>query len=181
MFLERKTLVLGMCPDVGKGGLIQSEPTLLSLHCAPASIQFLHPFQLRPNGRARCWSRDYDFDTFAHMGREITMRRAVWPLVILGFAEPALAQQIPSGMTPVISAKYGERVCRYKVNLARLTDHVQQVSGTSAVSILQDPELPKVMERVWKQYDEMGKDKACPAILREYGPRGTVTPGILSR
>jgi hypothetical protein len=116
-----------------------------------------------------------------YAGREIIMKKAVLPLLALGLAEPASAQEIPSGMTPVISAKYGERVCRYKVNLAKLTDHVQQVSGTSAVSILQDPELPKVMERVWKQYDGMGKDKACPAILREYGPRGTVSRGIISR
>ena len=109
------------------------------------------------------------------------MRRAVLLAIVSGLSGPAWAQDIPVGMTPVISAKYGERVCRYKVNLERLTDHVQRVSGTSAVSVLQDPELPKAMEQVWKRFDGMGKNKACPAILREYGPRGTVAKGIVSR
>jgi hypothetical protein len=115
------------------------------------------------------------------MQREVIMKRAVLLMIVLGFTGSVSAQEIPTGMTPIISAKYGERVCRYKVNLRRLTDYIQRVSGTSAVSVLQDPELPKIMEKVWKQYDGMGKDKACPAILREYGPRGTLVWGILSR
>jgi hypothetical protein len=109
------------------------------------------------------------------------MKRAVWPVIVLGFAVPVWAQDIPAGMTPIISAKYGERVCGYKVNLEKLTDHIQRVSGTPAVSVFQDPELPTMMDHKWKQYGELGKDKACPAILREYGPRGTVARGILSR
>jgi hypothetical protein len=109
------------------------------------------------------------------------MKKAVLPIIALGFAGPVWAQEIPAGMTPIISAKYGERVCGYKVNLEKLTDHIQRVSGTPAVSVFQDPELPTKMDHQWKQYAELGKAKACPAILREYGPRGTVARGILSR
>jgi hypothetical protein len=109
------------------------------------------------------------------------MKRAVFLVIIYGFTGPVWAQDIPAGMTPIISAKYGERVCGYKVNLKKLTDHIQRVSGVPAVSILQDPELTTMMKHMWKQYDEMGKDRACPAILREYGPRGTLARGILSR
>jgi hypothetical protein len=109
------------------------------------------------------------------------MKRAVLPVIAMGFVGSVLAQDVSAGITPIISAKYGERVCGYKVNLERLTDHIERVSGTPAASVFQDPELPKMMDRMWKQYDEMGKPKACPAILREYGSRGTVARGIVSR
>ena len=109
------------------------------------------------------------------------MMRAVLPVIVCGFAGPVWAQDTTAGMAPIISAKYGERVCGYKVNLEKLTDHIQRVSGVPAVSVFQDPELTTAMDRMWKRYDEMGKDKACSAILREYGPRGTLARGILSR
>jgi hypothetical protein len=109
------------------------------------------------------------------------MRRAVLLGIVLGIAGPVWAQGVPAEMTSVISTKYGERVCGYKVNLEKLTAHIEQASGTSMVSVLQDSELPKMMEQTWKQYGEMGKEKACTAILREYGPRGTVARGIVRR
>jgi hypothetical protein len=109
------------------------------------------------------------------------MKRAVLLVIVLGFAGPVWAQDIPAGMVPIISTKYGERVCGYKVNLKKLTDHIERVSDTPVVSVFQDPELPKMMGQMWKQYDEMGKAKACPAILREYGPRGSVARGIVSK
>ncbi|WP_046862204.1 hypothetical protein [Microvirga massiliensis] len=109
------------------------------------------------------------------------MRRAVFLVIACGFAGPVWAQDTPAGMTPIISAKYGERVCGYKVNLQKLTDHIQRVSGIPAVSVFQDPELTTIMDHMWKRYDEMGKHKACPTILREYGPRGTLARGVLSR
>lgn len=109
------------------------------------------------------------------------MKRAVLPVIILGLAGPVLAQDIPAGMIPIISTKYGERVCGHKVNLKKLTEHIERVSDAPVVSVFQDPELPKLMEQKWKQYDEMGKAKACPTILREYGPRGTVARGIVSK
>jgi hypothetical protein len=108
------------------------------------------------------------------------MKRAVLALITLGLAGPAWAQDVPAGMTSISRAKYGEQVCGYKANLQKLTDHIQRVSGTPAVSVFQDPELPKTMDQMWKQYAEMGKEKACPTILREYGPRGTVARGIVS-
>ncbi len=109
------------------------------------------------------------------------MKRAVSSIIVLGLTGPVWAQEIPAGMAPIISAKYGERVCGYKVNLEKLADHIQQVSATPAPSVFQDPELPKMMDLRWKQYDEMGKAKACPTIFREYGPRGTVARGIVSK
>jgi hypothetical protein len=109
------------------------------------------------------------------------MKRAVLPIIVLGLAGAVWAQEIPAGMTPIISTKYGERVCGYKVNLKKLTDHIERVSDTPVVSVFQDPELPKMMDRMWKQYDEMGKAKACLTIFREYGPRGTVAQGIVSK
>jgi hypothetical protein len=109
------------------------------------------------------------------------MRRAMLLGIVLGFAGPAWAQDAPAGVTPIVSAKYGERVCGYKVNLQKLTDHVERVSGTPAVSVFQDQDLPKVMDQMWKQYGEVGKVKACSAVLQEYGPRGTVARGIVSR
>ncbi|RDI51356.1 hypothetical protein [Microvirga subterranea] len=109
------------------------------------------------------------------------MKRAVLPLIALGFAGSAWAQDNSAGMTPIISTKYGERVCGYKVNLEKLTDHIERVSETPVVSVFQDPELPKAMDQMWKRYDAMGKAKACSAILREYGPRGAVARGIVSR
>jgi hypothetical protein len=123
----------------------------------------------------------YGAEKPAHTLRENIMKRAVLPLIVLGFAGPVWAQEIPAGMTPIITTKYGERVCGYKVDLKKLTDHVERMSGTPVVSIFQDPELPKIMDQIWKQNDEMGKTKACPAILREYGPRGTVARGVVSK
>ena len=84
-------------------------------------------------------------------------------------------------MTPIVSAKYGERICLFKVNLQKLADHIQNVSGAPATAVFQDPELPKAMEVLWKRYDKVGKEKACLTILREYGPRGTVARGIVSK
>jgi hypothetical protein len=109
------------------------------------------------------------------------MKRAVLSAIVLGFAGPVWAQDIPAGMTPIISPKYGEQVCGYKVDLKKLTDHIERVSDTPVVSVFQDPELPTMMGQMWKQYDEMGKAKACPAILREYGPQGSVARGIVRK
>ena len=108
------------------------------------------------------------------------MKRAVLLVILLGFAGSAWAQDNSAGMTSIISTKYGERVCGYKVNLEKLTDHIERVSGTPAVSIFQDPELREMMDQMWKQYNEIGKAKACSGILKEYGPRGTVARGIVS-
>lgn len=109
------------------------------------------------------------------------MKRAVLLIIVLGLAGPVWAQDISAGMSPLISTKYGERVCGYKVNLNKLTEHIERVSDTTVMSVFQDPELPKMMEQKWKLYDEMGKAKACPTILREYGPRGTAARGIVSK
>ena len=109
------------------------------------------------------------------------MKRAVLPMIALGIGGPVWAQDISAGMTWLISAKYGERVCGYKVNLEKLTDHIERVSGISAVSVFQDPDLPGRRDQMWKQYDESGKAKACSEILRDYGPRGTVARGIVRK
>jgi hypothetical protein len=109
------------------------------------------------------------------------MKRAVLPIIVLGIAGPVWAQDISDGMTSIIRAKYGERVCGYKVSLEKLTGHVERVSGVSAVSILQDQDLPGRRDQMWKQYDELGKAKACSEILRDYGPRGTVARGIVRK
>jgi hypothetical protein len=108
------------------------------------------------------------------------MKRTVLLIVALGFAGPVWAQDNSAGIIPIISAKYGEKVCGYKVNIEKLTDHIEQVSGTPAVSIFQDPELREMMDQMWKQYNEIGKAKACSGILKEYGPRGTVARGLVS-
>jgi hypothetical protein len=109
------------------------------------------------------------------------MKRAVLLAVVSVIAGPVWAQDISAGMTSIISAKYGERVCGYKVNLEKLTDHIERVSGISAVAVFQDEDLPGRRDQMWKQYDESGKAKACSEILREYGPRGTVARGIVRK
>jgi hypothetical protein len=109
------------------------------------------------------------------------MKRAVLPIIALGIVGPVWAQDISAGMTLIIRAKYGERVCGYKVNLKELTKRIEQTSDVSAVSILQDPDLPTRTDQMWKQYAEIGKTKACSEILRDYGPRGTVARGIVRK
>jgi hypothetical protein len=109
------------------------------------------------------------------------MKRAVLTIIALGIVGPVWAQDVSDGMTSIIRAKYGERVCGYKVDLKKLTGHVERVSGVSAVSILQDQDLPTRTDQMWKQYAEIGKAKACSTILGEYGPRGTVARGIVRK
>jgi hypothetical protein len=123
----------------------------------------------------------YSAEKPAHTPQENIMKRAVLPVIVPGFAGPVWVQDSRAGMTPIISTKYGERICGYKVNLKKLTDYIEQVSDTPVVSVFQDQDLPRIMEQTWKQYDEMGKAKAYSAILREYGPRGTVARGIVSK
>lgn len=108
------------------------------------------------------------------------MKRTVLPVIALGLMGPAWAQDISDGMIPIISTKYGEKVCGYKVNLKKLTDHVERVSGKSVVEVFQGEDLPEMMDQIWKQYNEIGKANACSGILKEYGPRGTVARGIVS-
>ncbi|WP_114948990.1 hypothetical protein [Microvirga calopogonii] len=108
------------------------------------------------------------------------MKRIVLPLIALGFGGPVWAQDNQAGMIPIVSTKYGEKICGYKVNLEKLADHIERVSGNPVVSAFTDPDLPEMMDRMWKQYNEIGKAKACSGILKEYGPRGTVARGIVS-
>jgi hypothetical protein len=108
------------------------------------------------------------------------MKRTVLPIIALGFAGPVWAQDNSTGIIPIISTKYGEKVCGYRVNLEKLTDHIERASGKPVISAFQDPDLPKMMDQMWKQYNEIGKAKACSGILKEYGPRGTVARGIVS-
>jgi hypothetical protein len=107
------------------------------------------------------------------------MKRTVLPIIALGFAGPVWAQDNSAGIIPIVSTKYGEKACGYKVTIQQLTAHIERVSGAPAVSVFQDPDLPEMMDRMWKQYNEIGKAKACSGILKEYGPRGTVARGIV--
>ena len=109
------------------------------------------------------------------------MKRTMLLLTALGLAAPVWAQDGSAGMIPIVSTKYGEKVCGYKVNLEKLTGHIKRVSGTDAVVVLQDQDLPKMMDQMWKQYNEIGKATACAGILKEYGPQGTVARGIVRK